>query len=265
MKEDKEKTYIERFIKHDDFLIFVSRLLYRYYSEYLRTGKKDLWKWDYGTFLAVLKHEWSDFLEWGLVTENLDNGDCKHVTYHHVFNMLPFAQNYLIRKGFLTRHEYEVKLAAEEFPILKDTVDFKNRFLLISANDGCSFMAKLAIDKGANVDAKTEGGYTALMFAAGAGLINTTQALIEAGADVNIKNNTGETALIFSAREIPERQRTQSAEHIKVICMEITKSLIDAGADTNVKDKKGFTALMYSEQAGQVEVVDLLKKAGARE
>jgi ankyrin repeat protein len=41
--------------------------------------------------------------------------------------------------------------------------------------------------------------------------------------------------------------------------------LIDAGADVNTKDKYDTTALMIAEQMGHVEIVEILKQAGAKE
>jgi ankyrin repeat protein len=40
--------------------------------------------------------------------------------------------------------------------------------------------------------------------------------------------------------------------------------LLDAGADVNVKDKEGRTGLMRAQEEGHTEIVELLKKAGAK-
>ena len=42
------------------------------------------------------------------------------------------------------------------------------------------------------------------------------------------------------------------------------QALLDAGADVNAKDKEGVTALMEAQENGHTEVVEILKKAGAK-
>lgn len=51
---------------------------------------------------------------------------------------------------------------------------------------------------GADVNAKTDAGQTALMFAAYGGHAEVTGQLLEAGADVNAKSNDGQTALVLA-------------------------------------------------------------------
>lgn len=53
----------------------------------------------------------------------------------------------------------------------------------------------LLVRVGANVNARTQGGWNALMAAANAGSIEVVKLLIQAGADVNAKTDEGETAL----------------------------------------------------------------------
>ena len=45
----------------------------------------------------------------------------------------------------------------------------------------------------------------------------------------------------------------------------VVKVLLDKGADVNVKDISGRTALKYAESKDHQDVIELLKKAGARE
>jgi ankyrin repeat protein len=46
--------------------------------------------------------------------------------------------------------------------------------------------------------------------------------------------------------------------------IEIVKLLLEAGVDVNTKTKKGETALIYALNNGYTEIVNLLKKAGAK-
>lgn len=43
------------------------------------------------------------------------------------------------------------------------------------------------------------------------------------------------------------------------------KSLLNKGADMNAKNKNGWTASMLASKNGHTEIVQLLKKAGAKE
>ncbi len=43
------------------------------------------------------------------------------------------------------------------------------------------------------------------------------------------------------------------------------QALLDAGADLNAKDKEGLTALVLAQRKGQSEVVEILRKAGAKD
>jgi len=54
---------------------------------------------------------------------------------------------------------------------------------------------RLLVENGADINARSDGGYTALMFASNEGSVETVKFLIDKGADVNIKNEKGETAL----------------------------------------------------------------------
>ena len=119
-------------------------------------------------------------------------------------------------------------------------------------------VARLLIEKGADISASThrlnedfspmmleaytrnvpgtaQGGYTALMFAARVGDVETARLLLDRGADVHAQSASDGTALIVGT----------AAGHEDVALL-----LLEAGADPQAADAGGMTALHYSMRDG---------------
>jgi ankyrin repeat protein len=112
-------------------------------------------------------------------------------------------------------------------------------------------IAKLLIEKGADVTAKNCCGQTALHPACYWGNTDLAQLLIEAKADVNCVNEDLETPLLLcSTWKGPESSK-------------IAKLLIERGADVTAKNGKGNTALHLACQYGNDDLVQLLVDAKA--
>ena len=103
------------------------------------------------------------------------------------------------------------------------------------------------LDAGADVNARTENGYTPLHWAAGWGTAETVQLLIAAGADVNARTENGYTPLHWAAWKNAET----------------TEALITAGVDVNARAEGGRTPLLSAAILGTAEGVQLLIAAGA--
>lgn len=110
---------------------------------------------------------------------------------------------------------------------------------------------KLLLDAGADVNAQSYDGKTALMGAGGN--LTVIKLLLDAGADVNAKSTDGRPALIF----ITDTSQPLSQEGLNVVHV-----LLDKGADVNVKTRH-TTALMNASRAGDLEVVKALLDKGA--
>jgi serine/threonine-protein phosphatase 6 regulatory ankyrin repeat subunit B len=105
---------------------------------------------------------------------------------------------------------------------------------------------------------------TALMSASERNHIDVVQALIDAGADVNARIEGGATALILASG-----MHESNCRHSLNCPSRVVRALLDAGADVNAKKASGETALTLAKEKsyhpGYQEVVQMLKKAGAKE
>ena len=125
--------------------------------------------------------------------------------------------------------------------------------LAISMKDEAK--ARSLIESGADVNQKTQYGTTPLHIAVIAGLKNIVELLIEKSADANAKDNWKLTPLIVAARD------SKNTAELKGV----VELLITAGADVNAKSGSGKTPLQYAKGRGIAEIVEILRKHGAKE
>jgi len=103
----------------------------------------------------------------------------------------------------------------------------------------------------ANITSVYDG--TALIAAAHLGHTEVVQVLIEAGAPLDHVNNIGWTAVI-EAIVLGDGRSAHT---------DTLKALVDAGADVNLADRQGNTPLMLATAHGYIEMMRLLRAAGA--
>ncbi|MDP7051124.1 MAG: ankyrin repeat domain-containing protein [Verrucomicrobiota bacterium] len=115
--------------------------------------------------------------------------------------------------------------------------------------DGVIARVQAELDKGVDVNAEDEFGFTPLHFAAWVGHKEIAELLIENGADVNANSWRGLTPLHDAATNISK---------------EIIELLINNGADVNAKDVEGFTPWDHAAIWDHKEIVDLLVKHGGK-
>ena len=159
-------------------------------------------------------------------------------------------------------------------------VGASNTALMWAASEGYLDIAKLLINCGANVNAKNDAGYTALMFATEGdrrdivialldaasldrscvsdrnnfqetllmttsrhGQTDLVQRLAQMGAEINATNKIGDTALYLAA----ERGHLYSV-----------KALCELGAEVNTTNLGGWTPLMMASALGSLEIMEIL-------
>jgi len=137
--------------------------------------------------------------------------------------------------------------------------------LMWAAAEGHPEAARVLVDAGAKIDARSSTGITPLMFAIRAGHISTTLALLDLGADLKALAPDGTTNLglaIFNAH------------------WELASALLDRGADANTNDprgrplhlvafmrraeNRGLSPWLPRKPTGQIDSVDLAKKLIAK-
>jgi ankyrin repeat protein len=113
---------------------------------------------------------------------------------------------------------------------------------------------KLLLDHGANPNAKDRHDWSLLHYAADdVPYIDMARMLLDKGANPNIRESIdGRTPLHHAANSDTRYKAT-------------VELLINRGADVNVKDDFGHTPLSMAKENGNTEVVDLLRKHGAKD
>jgi ankyrin repeat protein len=148
-----------------------------------------------------------------------------------------------------------------------------NEQLLAAARKSDLAAVKTLLEKGADVNAKTRYGATALSYASDRGSLEVAKALIEKGADVNVTDTFYKaTPLTWAASnghapvvKLLLEKGAQSKETAMAIAVQqghtaIVQTVLEMGG---FKQDALNNYLMMATRAKQPEVAELLKKAGA--
>jgi uncharacterized protein len=123
--------------------------------------------------------------------------------------------------------------------------------------EGNNEAVRLFLRLGMNANYRLERGGPALVMAAGScqrepeeGRFDILRALLEAKATVDAKAEHEVTPLLRAV--------------LSGCPVEFVEALVRAGANVNVKTKTGFSVLYIAEDRGYDDIVNVLRKAGAR-
>jgi len=114
---------------------------------------------------------------------------------------------------------------------------------MIAASKGYSSEIERLIGMGADVDALTTEGATALIFAVENNRLGVVNTLLKHNPDLELATASGETPLLLA---------------VKARRFEIAETLIRAGANFEFSDRYGATCLHYAAIKGYLEMLDLL-------
>jgi ankyrin repeat protein len=109
--------------------------------------------------------------------------------------------------------------------------------LFNAAGKGDLARVKTLLANGADINAKSHNGGTALIWASYFGKPEVVQALIDKGADVNARDTGGQTALFLASQE----------DHLIIV-----QALLAKNADPDISTDKAETALTIAAQNGEV-------------
>ncbi len=155
----------------------------------------------------------------------------------HDANFDTRAKNEALRVAVRSGHLEVAKLLVENGASVNAKTNLKSEILLMnSAWKGQLEIVKFLIENDANINAQGTWGGTALMSAARSGHLEVVVFLLENGASVGVRNEDGWTELMYAA----------SNGHFKVV-----ELLIEKKADVDVQDERGWTALMYAADNGK--------------
>ncbi len=142
--------------------------------------------------------------------------------------------------------------------------------LFFAAQLGWTWSVEMLLKKGADVNLKDKGGKTPVMWAMGNRNLGAVELLIEKGARINEKDSAGRSPLMFAISNAindpiqlygtPTDHTAEKERHIALV-----QYLIDKGSDPNVRDRNGETALSTARYWRLLQIVEMLKKAGAKE
>ncbi|RYP18640.1 hypothetical protein DL767_009785 [Monosporascus sp. MG133] len=121
--------------------------------------------------------------------------------------------------------------------------------LLWAAANGRLAVLKLLVEKGAQLEAKSNIGWTPLMFAVRYGHEAVVKLLVEKGAQIEAKDKDGCTPLMIAARH------GQQA---------VAKLLVEKGAQIEAEDNNGWTSLIFATWQGHKAMAKLLVEKGAQ-
>jgi ankyrin repeat protein len=116
-----------------------------------------------------------------------------------------------------------------------------------AADHGHTSIAEMLIEAGAEIEARTNGGWTPLHTAVAQNASEVVGLLLEKGADIDAQNDSDETVLHFVQNTDPQ----------------LYTFLLENTEDADPRDEHGATPMTYAAAHGRIDLVELLMDHGA--
>lgn len=192
----------------------------------------------------------------------------------------------LMSAAYTNRKEITELLIAQGADVNEKHREYRFTALNIALLQGHTETADILIDNGAEVDASDDDGWTPLMHTTCEehyDHVNMTLYLLTRGADVNAKTDSGKTAVSIASTSgnvdaintladygadlnaVDDRGWTPLMRAVCVEEIDAVGTLLLRGAEVNFGKESGKTALALAKKNDQPEIVELLKYAGAVE
>lgn len=162
----------------------------------------------------------------------------------------------LLRISTKNKHFEITKLLLESGAKVNNSHNRRKKFndtpLHYAAISGELEIAKMLLDKGANIHAKNEYGATALQTAVFRNKLNIVELLLNRGASVNEKKSDGSTSLHTAIQR----------GNLKAVEM-LLKYKVNVNSVSNSYRRDGQTPLHFAAERGNERIIELLLKNGA--
>lgn len=136
---------------------------------------------------------------------------------------------------------------ADPAPTEETTMTTADRDLFAAASAGDADAVRAALDAGADIEARGDGGRTPLVAATKNNHVDVARVLIEAGADVNAKDDIQDSAYLYAG----------ARGHDEILVM-----TLENGADLASTNRFGGTALIPASERGLLPTMRILLDAG---
>lgn len=161
------------------------------------------------------------------------------------FRLILFGAGEAVSKGYL-KGDFDLAMVARPRHAFNSAnQDFLNTRFLEAVVEGDFERARQFLRQGANINARTAAGETALIWAARNGQVGMALMLVVEKASLDAQDPNGRTAL-FHASENG--------------FYEIVRGLIDGGADVTIDDRDGKKPLDMAIKTGNADLVLLFEK-----
>lgn len=134
-----------------------------------------------------------------------------------------------------------------------DEAERRKRELIAAVRNGWGSLVTELIHAGVSPDTVDQDGIPVILWASVAKYPDALRALLAAGAEVKKRDGLASKALLYYL-----------LVHFQDPDLDLVRELIRSGADVNARNRTGITPLSAAEYTKNAQLIELIKKAGAK-